>query len=55
MKTALKTFAIIGIVFCGLGIIGNVDNPTTLAYAMVAIIVWLPLAILALVYIKGKK
>lgn len=54
MKTAIKTLAIIGLVFGSLGLIGNIDDPSAFNASAVVVIPWASLCILALID-QGKK
>lgn len=50
MKKAIKILAIIGLVFCGLGLIGNAGDPEAFTYSMLAVLPWASLCILTLTY-----
>jgi len=55
MKTSLKVFAIIGIVFMGIALLGNLGNATDFGYTLLVVAVWMPLCILTLVNISKEK
>jgi hypothetical protein len=49
MKTTTRVFAIIGLVFMGIAILGNIEDGEALGYTLLVVAVWLPLCIISLI------
>ena len=53
MEAGLKVLSITAIIFCGLSLIGNAGDPENFAFSALAILIWVPQSILALLMV-GK-